>query len=42
MFCNKGVFQRIPLLAASERVNAGEAAPLLSVGVGKEDISGEA
>ena len=42
MFCSKGVFQRIPLVAASERVNAGEAAPLLSVAAGKEDISGEA
>ena len=61
MFCKKGVlrnfekflrtsFQRIPLVAASERVNADEAAAtspplspaLCSVAVGKEDISGEA
>ena len=35
-------FQRIPLVAASERENADEAAPLYSVAVGKENISGEA
>ena len=35
-------FQRIPLVAASERVNADEAAPMCSVAVGKENISGEA
>ena len=34
-------FQRIPLVAASERVNADEAAPMYSVAVGKENISGE-
>ena len=35
-------FQRIPLVAASERVTADEAAPLCSVAVKKENISGEA
>ena len=35
-------FQRIPLVAASKRVNAEEAAPLCSVAVGMENISGEA
>ena len=40
MFKNT-LFQRIPLLAACERVNADEAAPMCSVAVGKENISGE-
>ena len=31
----------MPLVVASERVNAGEAAPLRSIAVGKENISGE-
>ena len=34
-------FQRILLVAASERVNADEAAHLRSVAVRKKDISGE-
>ena len=54
MFCKTGVFrnfaknfkntffQRIPLVATSERVNANKAAPLCSVAGGKENISGEA
>ena len=53
MFCKNGVlrnfanifnnnfFQRIPLVAASKRVNADEAAPRCSGAVGKENISGE-
>ena len=41
MFKNS-FFQRIPLVAASERVNVDEAAPLCSVAVGKESISGKA
>ena len=41
VFCKKGVL-RIPLMVASERVNANEAAPQCSVAVGKENISGEA
>ena len=36
------LFERIPLMAASEEVNADETAPLCSVAVGKENISGEA
>ena len=36
------LFQRIPLVAASEKVNADEAAPLCSAAVIKENISGEA
>ena len=35
-------FQRIPLVAASERVNADETDAMCSVAVGKENISGEA
>ena len=35
-------FQRIPLVAASESVNADEADPLSSVAVEKEYISSEA
>ena len=35
-------FQRIPQVAASERLNADEAAPLCSVAVGKENIRGKA
>ena len=35
-------FQRIPLVAASERVNADEADPLSSAAVAKEYISSEA
>ena len=34
-------FQTIPLVAASERVNANEADPLFSAAVGKENISGD-
>ena len=34
-------FQRIPLVAASERLNADEAAPCVSVDVGKENICGK-
>ena len=51
--CKKGVlrnfakflntfFQRVSLVATSERVNGDEAPPLCSVAVGKENISGEA
>ena len=36
------LFQGIPLVAASERVNADEIAHLCSVAVGKENSSGEA
>ena len=36
------LLQRIPLVAASERVNGEEATSLCSVSVGKENISGEA
>ena len=38
----KTFFQRTPLVAASEKVNADEAAPLCSVAVGKENINDEA
>ena len=41
-FLRTPFFQRIPLVAASERVNAEEAAQLCSVAVGKENICGEA
>ena len=49
VFCEKGVlrnfknpfFQRIPLVASSERVNADETASVCSVAVAKENISGE-
>ena len=48
VFCKKGVLRnftnvlRTPLVAAFERVNADEAAPLCSVAAGKKNISGEA
>ena len=54
MFCKKDLlrnfakFLRTPsfkeylMMAASERVNADEAAPLCSVAVGKQNIGGEA
>ena len=42
MFCKNTFFQRIPLVATSESVNADQTAPMCSVAVGKENISGEA
>ena len=41
-FLRTAFFKELPLVAASERVNADEAAPVCSVAVGKENISGEA
>ena len=40
-FLRTPFFQSIPLVAASERLNEDEAAPCVSVDVGKENICGK-